>query len=84
MWNPRSDISANGELETLRHIQNKAVERGWMEKSPFDRFKRPDGKSSLFYQENNDRACYLTEVEIKRLLSVSPRHLEKIIKAAIF
>ncbi len=80
----RSDISVNRELQTFRRILNKAVEWGWLEKNPFERFKRPDGKSSLFYQENNDRIRYLTEDEIKRLLNVSPPHLRNIIKAAIF
>lgn len=80
----RSDISVNRELETFRHMLNKAVEWGWLEKNPFDRFKKPDGKSSLFYQENNDRTRYLEEDEIRKLLNVSPRHLKNIIKAAVF
>jgi len=80
----RSDISVNRELETFRHMLNKSIEWGWLEKNPFDRFKRPDGKSSLFYQENNDRTRYLAEDEIKKLLNVSPPHLKNIIKAAIY
>ncbi len=39
-WKPRSDISVNRELETFRTILNKAVEWGWLEKNPFERFKR--------------------------------------------
>jgi len=84
LWKTRSDISVNRELETFRTLLNKAVEWGWMEQNPFDRFKKPDGKSSLFYPENNDRIRYLTEDEIKKLLDVSPPHLQNIIKAAIF
>lgn len=80
----RSDVSVNRELETFRHMLDKAVEWGWLEKNPFDRFKKPDGKSSLFYQENNDRTRYLEEDEIRKLLNVSPPHLKNIIKAAVF
>jgi integrase len=80
----RSAISVNRELETFRHMLNKAVEWGWLEKNPFDRFKKPDGKSSLFYQENNDRTRYLEEDEIRKLLNVSPPHLKNIIKVAVF
>ena len=80
----RSDISVNRELETFRHMLNKAVEWGWLEKNPFDRFKKPDGKSSLFYQENNDRTRYLNEDEIRKLLNFSPPHLKNIVQAAIF
>lgn len=80
----RSEVSVNRELETLRHMFNKAAEWGWMEKNPFDRFKKPGGKSSIFYQENNDRTRYLEENEIQKLLDVAPPHLKNVIKAAIF
>jgi integrase len=80
----RSEISVNRELETLRHLLNKAMEWGWLDKNPFDRFKKPNGRSTIFYQENNDRTRYLAEDEIRKLLSASPPHLQDIIKAAIF
>lgn len=80
----RCEVSVNRELETLRHLLNKALEWGWLDKNPFDRFKKPNGRSTIFYQENNDRTRYLTEEEIKKVLNASPPHLTNIIKAAIF
>ena len=74
----RSDIAVNRELETLRHMLNKAVEWGMLDENPFDKFKGP-----ILFEEKNDRVRYLTEDEIKRLLAVSPSYLKNIIKAAL-
>jgi integrase len=79
----RSVVSVNRELETLRHILNKAKEWRMIDHNPFDRFKRSDGKSSLFYKEDNGWIRYLKEDEIKKLLSFSPPHLKNIIKGAL-
>ena len=74
----RSGISVNRELETLRHIFNKAVEWGMMDKNPFNRFSNP-----IFFEEDNGRVRFLEAEEIQRLLSVSPPYLKNIIKGAI-
>jgi integrase len=60
----RSEVAVNRELETLRHIFNKGVEWGMMEKNPFDKFKEP-----ILFKEDESRIRYLTEDEIKRLFS---------------
>ena len=62
---PRSDVAVNRELETLRHIFNKAVDWGFMEKNPFDKFRDP-----ILFKEDENRVRYLTEDEIKRLFAV--------------
>ncbi len=74
----RSGVSVNRELETLRHIFNKAVEWGMMDKNPFNRFSNP-----IFFEENDGRVRFLEADEIQKLLSVSPPYLKNIIKAAI-
>jgi integrase len=75
----RSDIAVNRELQTLRHMLNKAVEWGMLDLNPFDRFKKP-----ILFEEVRGRVRYLTEEEIKSLLNVSPLYLKNIIKAALF
>ncbi len=45
LWKTRSDISVNRELETFRTILNKAVEWGWMEKTPSTDSKGPTAKA---------------------------------------
>jgi len=62
---PRSEVAVNRELETLRHVFNKAVEWGMMEKNPFDKFREP-----ILFKEDENRVRYLTEDEIKRLFAV--------------
>ena len=75
----RSRISVNRELETLRHILNKAVEWGMLEENPFSRFKE-----SILFEEDHGRVRFLEVDEIQRVLSVSPPYLKYIIKGAIF
>ena len=95
----RSDVAVNRELETLRHIFNKAVEWQMMEKNPFDKFRDP-----ILFKEDENRVRYLTEDEIKRLFAVleekpkekrkplseeepirkiNPSYLKNIVKAAL-
>jgi len=62
---PRSDVAVNRELETLRHILNKAVEWGMMTENPFNRFK-----TAILFAEDENRIRYLTEDEIKKLFAV--------------
>lgn len=62
---PRSDVAVNRELETLRHMLNKAVEWGMMTENPFNRFKSP-----ILFEEDENRIRYLTEDEIKKLFTV--------------
>jgi integrase len=61
----RSEVAVNRELETLRHVFNKGVEWGMMEKNPFDKFREP-----IFFKEDENRVRYLTEDEINRLMAV--------------
>jgi integrase len=96
---PRSEVAVNRELETLRHIFNKAVDWGFMEKNPFDKFRDP-----ILFKEDENRVRYLTEDEIKRLFAVleekpkikrkplpeeepirknNPSYLKNIVKAAL-
>jgi integrase len=75
----RSDVAVNRELETLRHMLNKAVEWEMLDINPFDRFKKP-----ILFEEDRGRVRYLTEEEIKSLLNVSPHYLKNIVKAALF
>lgn len=74
----RSGVSVNRELETLRHVFNKAVEWGMMDRNPFNRFSNP-----IFFEEDGGRVRFLEADEIQKLLSVSPPYLKNIIKAAI-
>jgi len=41
MGRVRSDVAVNRELETLRHMLNKAIEWEMLDMNPFDRFKKP-------------------------------------------
>jgi integrase len=61
----RSEVAVNRELETLRHIFNKAVEWGMMGQNPFDKFREP-----ILFKEDENRVRYLTEDEISRLMAV--------------
>jgi integrase len=61
----RSDVAVNRELETLRHMLNKAVEWGMLSENPFSRFR-----GSILFEEDENRIRYLTEEEIKRLFTV--------------
>jgi integrase len=56
---------------------NKAVEWGMLEVSPFKRGK------SLMFKENNERLRFLTEEEIKPLLSACLPHLRPIVETAL-
>jgi integrase len=61
----RSDVAVNRELETLRHMLNKALEWGMLSENPFSRFR-----GSILFEEDENRIRYLTEEEIKRLCMV--------------
>jgi integrase len=76
----RSDTTINRELEILRRLLNKAVLNEQLEKNPFIRFKELNEK--IFFQEKLRLSC-LKEDEIRKLLEVSPVHLQRIIKGAI-
>jgi integrase len=81
----RSGISVNRELQTLRHILGKAKVWGWIEKNPFLAFIDPNThKSTIFDEEDNGRIRCLEQDEIRRLLGVSPPHLNYIIKTALY
>ena len=75
----RSGVTVNRELETLRHMLNKAIEWRMLDENPFTRFKE-----SPFFEERNDRVRFLEEDEIKKLLEASPLYLANLIKGAIF
>ena len=85
---PRSDVAVNRELETLRHMLNKGVEWGMLEKNPFDKFREP-----IFFKEDDNRVRYLTEDEMGRLFGVlektkpkealNPCYLLNIVKGAL-
>ena len=79
----RSGVSVNRELQILSHMLNKAIEWGWLDYNPFGRFRNPEGKTSIFYEEIG-RERFLTKDEILKLLEVSPPYLRNIIIAAIF
>ena len=64
----RSDVAVNRELETLRHMLNKALEWGMLAENPFNKFRSP-----IFFGEDENRIRYLTEEEMKRLSEVLDR-----------
>jgi integrase len=77
----RSDIAVNRELETLRHMLNRAVLWKMLTKSPFGEFSKAGVR--IFYVERNDRCRYLKEEEIQRLLATCPVYLRKIVQGAL-
>jgi integrase len=79
----RSNVSVNRELEILRHMLNKAIEWGWLDYNPFNKFINAKGESSIFYEEiGRDR--FLTRDEIPKLLEAAPPYLRNIIIAGIY
>ena len=78
---PRSDVAVNRELETLRHMLNRAVLWKTLAKSPFDEFSKAGVR--IFYEERNDRCRYLKEEEIQRLLVACPAYLRNIVQGAL-
>jgi integrase len=80
---PRTEATVNREMSTLRHMLNKAVEWGMLEKSPFDKGSR------LMLKENNHRLRFLTEAEIEALLKACTElktytpHLRPIVETAL-
>ena len=73
----RTDASVNREVACLHHVLGKGVEWEMIEQSPFDKGK------SLTLKENNKRLRFLTEDEIKDLLSESAPFLRNIIECAL-
>jgi len=73
-----SNSAVNNELGVLRHILNKAVEWNMLPKNPFEKFKEP------IFLEKNFREIFLTEDELNRLFSASPKLLRDIIAIAIY
>ena len=69
--------SVNREMSCLRQMFNDAVEKKWLERSPFT-----DGKS-LHLKENNKRECWLTPDEARRLYQECPVHLQSVIECAL-
>lgn len=74
---PRADATVNREMSTLRHMLNKAVEWGMLEKSPLRQGSR------LMLKENNHRLRFLTWEEIKSLLGACMPHLKPIVETAL-
>ena len=62
--------SVNREMSCLRQMFNEAMEKKWLERSPF-----ADGKS-LHLKENNKRECWLTPEEAQELYKECPVHLQ--------
>jgi len=79
----RKGVSVNRELHLLNHMLNKAIEWGYLDYNPFNRFKNAEGKTSIYYEEIG-RERFLTKDEILRLLEVSPPYLRNIMIAAIY
>ena len=79
----RSNVSINRELEILRHMLNKAIEWGWLDYNPFDKFITAEGKSSIFYEEAG-RDRFLTKDEILELVETFPPYLRNIVIAGIY
>ncbi|MBC8394450.1 MAG: tyrosine-type recombinase/integrase [Deltaproteobacteria bacterium] len=73
----RKEASINRAMSCLRHLFRKAVEWEMMEQSPFDKGK------SLMLKENNMRTRFLTEDEIKNLLSQCNGYLHDIVVCAL-
>jgi len=67
--------SVNRELALLRHLLNKAVEWGKIKTSPFKGVKLLKGEEQ--------RLRFLSQDEIRRLLSVCPEHLKPIVIIAL-
>jgi len=78
---PRSDVAVNRELETLRHMLNRAVLWKMLAKSPFDEFSKAGVR--IFFEERNDRCRYLKEEEIQRLLTACPAYLRNVVQGAL-
>jgi integrase len=79
----RTDATVNREMSTLRHMLNKAMEWGMLEKNPFNK------GSKLMLKENNHRLRFLTESEVDALLKActdlkthSP-HLRPLVETAL-
>ena len=70
--------SVNREMSCLRQMFNEAVEKKWLERSPF-----ADGKS-LHLKENNKRECWLTPDEACKLYKECPVHLQHIIECVLY
>ena len=69
--------SVNREMSCLRQMFNEAVEKKWLDRSPF-----ADGKS-LHLKENNKRECWLTPDEARKLYNECPVHLQHIIECVL-
>ncbi len=74
---PRTDATVNREMSTLRHMLNKAIEWGMLEKSPLGQGSR------LMLKENNHRLRFLTLLEIEALLGACMAHVRPIVETAL-
>jgi integrase len=70
--------SVNREMSCLRQMLDEAVEKKWLDRSPF-----ADGKS-LHLKENNKRECWLTPDEARKLFKECPVHLQHIIECVLY
>lgn len=70
--------SVNRKMSCLRQMFTDAVEKKWLERSPFT-----DGKS-LNLKENNRRESWLTPEEAQRLYKECPVYLQHIIECALY
>jgi integrase len=73
----RTDATVNREISCLHHLFSKGAEWELLEQNPFGRGK------SLLMKENNQRLRFLSQEELKKLLAVSPDHLQEIIICAV-
>jgi integrase len=73
----RSAARVNRELAVLKHIFNKAVKWGLLDKSPFSRGDK------LLFKEENHRLRYLMKEECEALLAQCSDHLRPIVKMAL-
>jgi integrase len=74
----RKPSSVNREMSCLRQMFNEAVEKKWLERSPFAYGK------SLHLKENNKRECWLEPDEAKKLFKECPLHLQHIIECVLY
>jgi integrase len=70
--------SVNREISCLRQMFNEAVEKKWLDRSPFEYGK------SLHLKENNKRECWLEPEEARKLFKECPVHLQHIIECVLY
>jgi integrase len=73
-----SNATVSNELGFLRHMLNKAVEWNLLDRNPFEKFKQ-----SILLKKNR-RERFLTEDELNRVFSNSPKPLQDIVAIAVY